>query len=65
MIDPAPTAWTLTPQLRDFEEQIARIRADAQALLAGMSEAQFQWKPALARWSVGECLAHLNVTGEI
>ena len=36
-------------------------REDADALLAGLSPSQFNWKPDPKRWSVGECLEHLNV----
>lgn len=39
------------------------IEADADALTAGLSASQFNWKPAPNRWSVAECLDHLNSVG--
>ncbi len=32
----------------------------AQSLAARLSHAQFNWRPEPGRWSVGQCLAHLN-----
>jgi len=29
-------------------------------LAAGLSREQFNWRPAPGRWSIGQCLAHLN-----
>jgi hypothetical protein len=47
-----------------FDEYAAPFRAslDRARVLAGpLSDEQFNWKPAPDVWSVGECLAHLNV----
>lgn len=33
---------------------------EATALAQALSDAQFNWKPEPGRWSVGECLEHLN-----
>ena len=35
---------------------------DAQGLAADLNEEQFLWRPATGRWSVGECIEHLNIT---
>jgi hypothetical protein len=32
------------------------------SIVHGLSHGQFNWRPAPGRWSVGECIAHLNVT---
>ena len=32
----------------------------AQSLVAGLSHAQFNWRPEPGRWSIAQCLAHLN-----
>src|SRR6185436_20021567 len=32
----------------------------AQSLVAGLSHAQFYWRPEPGRWSIAQCLAHLN-----
>lgn len=49
--------------LEEYRRQIAEIRRDTDELLAGVSDAQFNWRPEPHRWSVAECLGHLNVTG--
>lgn len=33
----------------------------AESLVAGLSRAQFNWRPEPGRWSMGQCLAHLNI----
>lgn len=48
-LDPAAAA-------RDFQA----AAQDARDLAAGLSELQFQWRPAPEKWSIGECLDHLN-----
>ena len=42
-------------------EQLEAIKADGQAVSAGLSDAQFNWRPSPDRWSIAECLQHLNV----
>lgn len=39
--------------------QFEATKRDAAALIAGMSDAQLNWKPAPTSWSVGQCLMHL------
>jgi len=46
----------LVPHLR-------AVREDAQRLAAGLSDAQFNWRPAPDRWSVAQCMKHLVLTG--
>ena len=45
-----------------YAETYRRATADADALVAGLSPAQFNWKPDASSWSVAECLVHLNTT---
>lgn len=52
----------MTSERQEFETQMAEIRTAARAVAEGLNETQFNWRPAADRWSVGECLAHLNVT---
>jgi hypothetical protein len=50
-----------TPQdqwLAELDQVEAEVRRELQPL----SEAQFAWKPAANRWSIGECLDHLGIT---
>lgn len=37
----------------------------AKELVAGLSEEQLNWRPAPGCWSVGQCLEHLCITGEL
>lgn len=43
-------------------QQIEAIKAEGHALCAGLTPAQFNWRPGPGRWSVAECLVHLNVS---
>jgi hypothetical protein len=40
------------------------IAAEANELTKGLSEAQFNWRPAPGQWSIEECLAHLTMVGQ-
>lgn len=61
----ASTAPRLTtPELQAYERQFEAIAAEAQSLAAGLTDAQFNWRPAPNSWSVAECLGHLNITTE-
>jgi hypothetical protein len=51
----------MTPELQELLHQIDAIKADGQAVCAGLSESQFNWRPGEGRWSIAECLVHLNV----
>jgi hypothetical protein len=51
----------LSEELRDLCEQIDNIKEDALELSAPLDDAQFNWQPSPGRWSISECLAHLNV----
>lgn len=51
----------MTPERADLERQLDAIATEADRVLAGLSEAQVNWRPAPDRWSIGECISHLNV----
>jgi hypothetical protein len=51
----------MTPERDDLERQLAAIATEADAVLAGLTEAQVNWRPSPERWSIGECISHLNV----
>ncbi|MFN0087335.1 MAG: DinB family protein [Blastocatellia bacterium] len=55
----------LHADLKSFQAQIEAIQRDADDLLVGVSEQQFNWRSAPNRWSIGECLEHLNVTARL
>lgn len=42
-------------------EQLETIKKEGAALAAGLSDAQFNWRPAPGRWSIAQNLHHLNV----
>jgi hypothetical protein len=51
----------MTPERDGLERQVAAITAEADAVLAGLTEAQVNWRPSPERWSIGDCISHLNV----
>ncbi len=55
----------LIPELQDYYRQVEEIKRDAEGLVSGLSEAQFNWRPAAGGWSIGECLEHLNMTARL
>ncbi|HEX6748986.1 MAG TPA: DinB family protein [Longimicrobium sp.] len=59
----ATTAPTPSPLLRGWLEQLERIRRDAAELTDGITDAQFAWKPGPGKWSVGQIVNHLVVSG--
>lgn len=60
MVAAGPLA--LGPEIDEFRSQFERISADADALVAPLSDEQFAWQPAPDVWSVSQCLDHLNAT---
>jgi hypothetical protein len=42
-------------------DQLDAIKREGHAVAAGLSDAQVNWHPGEARWSIAECLQHLNV----
>lgn len=51
-------------QLEEFRHQVLKIEQQAADLTAGLTEAQFNWRPAPEQWSIEECLAHLIIVGQ-
>ena len=50
----------LHAELAGYRREIQAIREDANRLVDGLSEAQLQWSPSPERWSIAQCLDHLN-----
>lgn len=48
--------------LRNYLRQINDATDMAQRVVAGLAENQIRWAPAAGRWSVAECVGHLNAT---
>ena len=59
---PATGPLTLAPEVDDFRKQFEQISADADLLVAPLSDAEFSRQPAPNSWSVAECIDHLNST---
>ena len=55
----------LTPEIDDFRRQFEQISAEAEALVAPLTEQQFDWQPRPDSWSVSQCLDHLNMTARL
>ncbi|MFN8347630.1 MAG: DinB family protein [Spirosomataceae bacterium] len=49
---------------QDLLAQLLHIRQTVEYTLQPLSEAQIQWKPAPDKWSVLECLVHLNMANQ-
>jgi DinB superfamily len=54
----------VSPQLEEYRQQFERIASEARELTAGLTEAQFNWRPSPDQWSIEECLAHLIAVGQ-
>jgi hypothetical protein len=55
----------LIAELQGYTQQIGGIKRDAEDLVVGLTDDQFKWRPAPARWSISECLEHLNVAARL
>jgi hypothetical protein len=53
------------PELEGYQQQFEQIASEAKELASGLSEAQFNWRPAPGQWSIEECLSHLTMVGEV
>lgn len=51
----------MTPDLQAMLDQLDAIKKDGEEIASGLSEAQFNWHPGKDRWSIADCLQHLNV----
>ncbi len=60
MSAPGAVRRDLHAELSGYRREIHEVRADAEKLLEGISENQFNWKPSPERWSIAQCLDHLN-----
>jgi len=52
----------LAPEVDEFRKQFEQVAADMCALVNPLTDEQFCWKPAPDRWSIEECVEHLNAT---
>ncbi len=63
MTDEPISQQLLTP-LDEYLRQVRDLENDARQLTRGLSPRQFNWSPEAGRWSIAECLVHLNAVAE-
>jgi len=49
-------------ELETYLDQLLSIRQDAEGLMSGLTDAQFNWRPAADQWSMCGCFQHLNAS---
>jgi hypothetical protein len=52
----------MSPDLQDLVRQLEAIKAEGHAVCAGLTESQFNWRPGPKRWSIAQCLVHVNIS---
>jgi hypothetical protein len=62
MVAEAGFGAELNPDLAGFVAQLEVQRREALELVEPLDPQQFNWRPGPDRWSVGQCLDHLNQT---
>jgi len=55
----------LDPDIAMLVTEIDANLSHAESVTHGLTPEQFAWRPEPGRWSVGECIAHLNTTNTI
>ncbi len=55
----------LIPQLQILSDQISELVTKSTELKAAINHEQAQWSPDKNRWSILECVEHLNIVGEL
>jgi len=63
-MDDTHSRGRLSPELIDIRERMRAAVPAARAVAEGLSDEQCSQRPAPGRWSIAECIDHLNVTGE-
>lgn len=51
----------MNAETQSMLEQLDAIKKEGAGIAAGLSDAQFNWRPGPGRWSIAQNLAHLNV----
>jgi hypothetical protein len=51
-------------ELEQYRRQFEEVKEAAKELTSGLTEAQFNWRPAPDQWSIEECLSHLTMVGQ-
>lgn len=59
------TSPALNSELAEYSRQTAELKGRAAALLSGLSDVQYNWRPTAGSWSMAQCIAHVVLTDEI
>src|SRR5262249_50101456 len=59
-LEPEKLSEFLTDLIRQHDANLAAV----EALVSPLNEKEFHWRDQPGRWSIGECLDHLVITGE-
>jgi len=51
----------MNAEIRSMLDQLDAIKKEGEAVAAGLSDVEFNWHPGKDRWSIADCLQHLNV----
>jgi DinB family protein len=54
----------LIAELQQRRREFEASKTDARGIVAGLSHAQFNYRPTPDRWSIAECLVHLNTAAK-
>lgn len=57
--------FSLARELDDFRQQFEQLADEADALAGTLTDDQFNWRPEDTRWSIAQCIEHLNVTARL
>lgn len=52
-------------ELEAYRQQFEQISQEAKDLVQGLSEEEFNWRPAANAWSIEECFGHLTMVGNV
>src|SRR5688500_14929890 len=56
LVVPTPGHLALAPDIDAFRVEFERLSGEANAMVAPLTETQFNWQPAPGAWSVAECI---------
>jgi hypothetical protein len=52
----------VNPELEGYQDQLLAIRQDAPGIIGALDDARINQRSAPDKWSIAECLGHLNVS---
>src|SRR5579864_5478307 len=55
----APDSTVLPPDLQSNLDDLDKSDREAERIIAGLSDAQINWRPRDTAWSIAQCLDHL------